>query len=235
MKKVVLFVFCIAISHHVFSQEFGVNTVGIITIGPNSSSLNVYGLELNPSVEYSITGNAITYSEVPLDINGNPTIAKSYSYDNPLYNYEGEIIIYYQDDELNGLDEGTLLLGIQDDFDVWGSYPSTVDTGANTVLYDFTSPINFKGVTASNDVPLSIDNLQDGLFEISLYPNPVSSKLFVKSEANLELELFDLLGKSILKTNSENIDLSHLQNTMYILNVTEIDSGKRSTYKIIKN
>jgi len=233
MKKLLLLIFCIILSQQLISQELTVSSTATVKIH-SGASLNIRGLELKPSADYSISDNAITYSGTPQNINGNPTIARVYSSTNPLSNYAGDIIIHYQDSELNGLDEGTLLLGVQNDSDVWGSYPATVDEGANTVLYNFTSAINFKGVTASNDIPLSIEDLNGNLIKIAMYPNPVTSKLFIKSDIALRFELFDLLGKSVLKTNNPTIDLTGLNSALYILKATDIESGKSNSYKIIK-
>ena len=132
------------------------------------------------------------------------------------------------------LTESGLLLGVQDAADAWDSYPSTVNEIANTVTSTFATPLNFKGITASSDIPLGIENLHNDLIEISIYPNPVASKLFIRSDEVLEKELFNILGKSILKTSANEIDLSNFQSALYILKVTDQATSKSNTYKIIK-
>ena len=234
MKKGLLFIFCITLSQHILSQELNVHTTASVNIS-SGASLNVSGLELTPSADYIITDNTITYSGTTTMVNGNPSIARRYFSANSLSGYVGAITVHYQDGEIgSGLDEAALTLGVQDDGGVWSSHLSSVDISANTVAANFSSSINFKGVTASNDIPLSIENLHNDLIEISIYPNPVTSKLFIKSDIELNFELFDLLGKSVFKTNNPTIDLTPLNSALYILKVTDQATSKSNTYKIIK-
>lgn len=67
--------------------------------------------------------------------------------------------------------------------------------------------------------------------EISIYPNPVQGKLFIKSATDnkiLGAEIYDVLGRKIksnvlnLKSNEmQSIDVSDLKEGMYILNLNE--------------
>lgn len=233
MKKALLFIFCIILSQQLTSQELTVGASASLTINQNVS-LNVRGLEITPSSVFAISNNTITYSGTPLDINGAASIARSYSISNPFLNYVGEIVVHYEDSELGGLTEAGLLLSVENDSNVWGSYTPTIDTNLNTVGFDFVSPISFLSVTATNDVPLSVEDLNGNLTGVSVYPNPTNSRLTIKSNTDVTTELFDVLGKSILKSSNETIDVLNLENAIYILKVTETETGKTKTFRVIK-
>ncbi len=109
MKKSLLFFFSLILTQHLMSQELAVSATATVSIS-SSSSLNMGGLEMAPSAVYSIVDNAITHSGTPLSINGNPAIERVYSSINALNNYVGEITIHYEQGELNGLDEGALII-----------------------------------------------------------------------------------------------------------------------------
>ena len=79
-------------------------------------------------------------------------------------------------------------------------------------------------------------------FELSkfkLYPNPVSSKLFIELPVTIQsadVEIFDYLGRNILKTVVSNVDnsvdVSSLSKGNYIIKLNVID-GKASKILII--
>ena len=231
MKKTLIFFFAVILIQLGYGQELTVHPTATLKIH-RGASLNIRGLELSPTVDYTVATTAITYSGTPLNINGNPTIARLYSSTNPMNNYVGVITIHYQDGELNGLIEPDLRLGLQDISDVWGSYLSAVDEAANTVSNNFSVAVNFKGVTASTGIVLSIDT--ENIIEFTMYPNPVSSRLFVESKNDVQLELFDVLGKSILKSSSHFMDVENLNAAIYLLKITEIASGNSKTIRIVK-
>jgi len=71
------------------------------------------------------------------------------------------------------------------------------------------------------------------LLDISIYPNPSSHYVYVNSDIELEVIVFDLLGKELIRENiSGRLDISSLEKGTYILNLT--DGINTSTHKIIK-
>lgn len=68
----------------------------------------------------------------------------------------------------------------------------------------------------------------------SIFPNPTSGKVTIKSEVKIELiEIIDSSGKTILKTNKPTFDLTEFTNGIYYIN---IHSNQNSILKkIIKN
>ena len=74
--------------------------------------------------------------------------------------------------------------------------------------------------------------------QISLYPNPVNNGILnIISPSNelKEISVFDVSGRMILKTKTENnsIDVSQLKTGLYLLNISI--NGSKKTSKIIIN
>ena len=79
---------------------------------------------------------------------------------------------------------------------------------------------------------MSSDGLQN--FEIKLNPNPTSNYIYTNSNLRLEAEVFDILGKLVMKEYFiTKLDISSLEKGAYILNLT--DGINSSTHKIIKD
>jgi len=66
----------------------------------------------------------------------------------------------------------------------------------------------------------------------SIYPNPAKPSIFVNGSDIQQVEIFSLAGKSILKTNEQNINLSSLEQGSYLVQI----STSKGTFikKIIK-
>lgn len=82
---------------------------------------------------------------------------------------------------------------------------------------------------------LSTNDFTDSDFKI--YPNPVSKNYFnIKTNQSLKVEIFDILGKSILKTqvdsNNSKIDINRLTKGIYLVKLIS-DKGS-VTKKLIK-
>ena len=79
---------------------------------------------------------------------------------------------------------------------------------------------------------LSVDNFQTD--EIVIYPNPIEGNyLNIKSNSNLEITLYSILGKRILTTKKKKINVSQLRKGIYLLKI-ESNTGA-VTKKIIRN
>lgn len=81
----------------------------------------------------------------------------------------------------------------------------------------------------------SIASVDENIFDsVFVYPNPSNGLLYFKSDNNIDVKVFDILGKEVLsKTNLINdtvIDLSNFNNGVYFLNIND---GKSSGVKKI--
>ena len=76
------------------------------------------------------------------------------------------------------------------------------------------------GVSKLSFITTGIEDIKETTKHFTLYPNPVKDRLIVNNLMSLaEVTVFDLTGKTILKTQTEsgNIDVSNLSNGIYIL------------------
>lgn len=86
-------------------------------------------------------------------------------------------------------------------------------------------------------ITLGIDDLESLNNNISIYPNPASQTIFVRSGAEpvKEISLYSLLGRQVLKDlNSDKLDVSKLSKGIYLLQVTTY-SSKTLKRKIVIN
>lgn len=231
MTKITLLTFFIGLT--AFAQQISVASPAKIIIG-SGATLNAFGLEITPNADYEITNNIISLSTTQVEVSGSKeSILRVYQMATTLTSYSGSLILNYEDADVLGAPEADLNFEI-DGSTGWMEYASTVDDGLNTITLD-AALVNedIDRVTASSlGVPLPIEDFELG--ELSIYPNPTTSELRIKSALNLQTQLFNALGQKIEESNSKLIDMSQLSEGMYLLKLTDKDSNKSNTYQIIK-
>jgi len=87
-----------------------------------------------------------------------------------------------------------------------------------------------------NSATLSIDNIENNLQEVYLFPNPINDVFKVKSPQKIEkIEAYNVLGKhyNLQFTNSNTVDGSSLSKGIYFLKIYQ-ENNIISTKKIIK-
>ncbi|SEV81185.1 BspA family leucine-rich repeat surface protein [Kaistella antarctica] len=82
---------------------------------------------------------------------------------------------------------------------------------------------------------LKVENLSGNKNTISLYPNPATEVVFIKSEQKTKnVQVFDTTGKVVLNVaGSTKINVQNVASGIYIIKVTMMD-GSQSTHKLIK-
>jgi surface protein len=97
----------------------------------------------------------------------------------------------------------------------------------NSPLTESNKPVWGTCPTASVDDQNQLD--------ISIYPNPTSDIVYIDGNyTQLKVIIYNVLGKEILnKSITNSIDISHLDNGVYILQLS--DGVKLTTQRIIKN
>lgn len=83
----------------------------------------------------------------------------------------------------------------------------------------------------------ALGTTQFSTFKFSVYPNPTSDQLNLSAARTIsKVELFNILGQRVLSNtvnaNQKQLDLSNLQNGLYLMEVT-IDNAKQA-FKIVK-
>ena len=216
-----------------FSQTLSIESGSFISINPNTS-ITVDGLELSPSVVYTLAGpNSITRSSIPIEVGNNSSIERVYELTAELPNYSGILSFSYLDAELNGIDKNNLVLEVLDANGVWTNVTPSHDLDNNILSYDFTQPVGFKKVTASDiSAPLTIksETLND---LVRVYPNPTMDKLFIVSNSLQRSTLFNSAGQKILESTASELDVMNLPSGIYLLNLQNTQN-QISTFKIIK-
>lgn len=234
MKKRILTLLGLFVSPLLFSQILTVNTGSFVSISPGSS-ITLDGLEIAPSDTYVISGdNAISRASTPISSGSNSSVSRVYSSTDLLTGFTGTLNFSYLEGELNGIEEADLVLELQSDDDSWTSYNGTVDETNNTVNYTFNDLVSFKAVTASAaGATLTIEDLSPAASRIYVYPNPTANRIYINAESITKAELFDLMGRKVMETNQDQIDLSNISIGSYILQVTTQNNATES-FKIIK-
>ncbi|MCO6175412.1 T9SS type A sorting domain-containing protein, partial [Flavobacterium sp. NRK F10] len=124
------------------------------------------------------------------------------------------------------------------------SYPNGVTIQADGKIVVADSGNNaIKRITeasASNRVPVNVDvtTLSTSNFDVNsfkIYPNPSTGIFTINTKEEVQIEVFDLVGKMIKKENIHigvnSIDVTNYANGVYLLKVN--NSGKVNSYRII--
>ena len=201
----------------------------------SGSSVTLGGLEIAPSDTYVISGdNAVSRSASAITAGDNSSVSRVYSTTALLSGFTGTLSFSYLEGELNGIAEGDLVLELQASDDSWTSYPGTVDEANNTVSYTFNDAVSFKAVTASAvGATLSVEDLIPAASGICVYPNPTANRIYIQADSIKKAVLFDFMGRKVMETNQDQLDLGSLNNGSFILQVTTEKNSKQS-FKIIK-
>ena len=79
--------------------------------------------------------------------------------------------------------------------------------------------------------PLSVEDISS--LGIVVYPNPTQNVLTIETRLQIEVEVYDMMGKLIIKEeDTKRLDLSNLPNGLYNLSI--IYEEKRYSKQIIK-
>ena len=233
MKKRLLLLYGLFVSPFLFSQILTINTGSSVSIA-SGSSITLGGLEFAPADTYIITGaNDVSRSATAVTSGSNTSVSRVYSTTALLSDFTGTLTFSYLEGELNGIAEGNLVLELQADDDSWTSYIGTRDETNNTVSYTFTDLVSFKAVTASAaGATLTVEDLSPDPSSIYVYPNPTANRIYIQADNIKKVALFDLMGRKVMETTQDQLDLGNLNIGSFILKVTT--NNKSKSFKILK-
>ena len=234
MKKHLLTLFGLLTCPFLFSQILTVNSGSSVSIA-SGSSVTLGGLEIAPSDTYVISGdNAVSRSASAITAGDNSSLSRVYNTTALLTDFTGTLTFSYLDGELNNIAEGDLVLELQASDGTWTSYTGTRDETNNTVSYTFNDAVSFKAVTASAaGATLTIEDLIPAASGIYVYPNPTANRIYIQANNIIKVSLFDFMGRKVMETSQDQLDLGNLNNGSFILQVTTETNNTRS-FKIIK-
>ena len=222
----------------IFAQEnisaLTVGSSGSITV-KSEANINLAGLVLSPSSDLVISETNLTRSSTAIVSQyDESSVSRVYSSTNLISNFVGSITFNYDDDELNNLIESVLVLEVKNNDGSWTSYYGVVDPSNNNVTVNFNTPISFNSITASQaGKTLTIENVNsvDGIL---IYPNPTANQIFIQYDNDFNVQIFDVVGKKVLSTSKQTINMNSFKSGTYILKLTN-EQNESHSFKIIKN
>jgi len=206
-----------------------VGSSGALTIN-SGGTLNVSGLELSPSSEYTINETQVSKELTAVSLNGTPAMEKVYSLDADIENFLGTISYNYVDSEMNGLSHDASMYVYDTTSSEWTEYLDT-DSADYTVTSVFDPPIQINQVTVGAPNSLAVEDII--AMGIRIYPNPSSSVINIDYHEDLQLTLFNVLGQQVMSSNSKSINISNLDQGTYILRAKD-SNNTINNFKIIK-
>ena len=229
--KKFLIVLIIAFVSNLNSQTtlLTVGASGAVTIN-NGGTLNVSGLELTPSTDFTIQDRQISKDLTAVLLDGTEAMEKVYSLDTDLEDFIGTITYNYAESEMNSLTHEASMYVYGSTSSAWSEYVDT-DSAEFKVTSTFTSPLQIKQVTVGALNSLSVEDAM--AMGIRIYPNPFSSVITVDYSEDLQLTLFNVLGQQVLSSSSKTINISNLDQGTYILSAKD-SNNNINNFKIIK-
>lgn len=206
-----------------------VGSSGALTIN-SGGTLNVSGLELNPSTDYTINETQVSKELTAVSLNGTPAMGKVYSIDADIENFLGTITFNYEESEMNEITHDASMYVFDTASSTWAEYLDS-DSAEFKVTSTFESPLQINMVTVGAPNSLSVESEIANV--IRIYPNPSSSILNVEYSEDLQLSLFNLLGQLVMSSNSKSINISNLDQGTYILSAKD-SNNNINNFKIIK-
>jgi len=134
MKKIIFPLLLTAICTNCFSQSSLYVSTGANFYITSGTYVYIDGLQVKPTANYNITGeNRVTRDAIATPPPATTYIQRVYHLLQTLPTYSGDITIYYQDSELNGLNENTLNLNVYNG-STWNAYTATARDAANNFV-----------------------------------------------------------------------------------------------------
>lgn len=108
-------------------------------------------------------------------------------------------------------------------------------SNVNVVKNINSNAVGCESVAVVNTACTALSTSDFDLNEISLYPNPTNSvfNLEIPNEVVKQVEIFDLSGKKLLKSNQHQIDVSSFATGIYMVQILT-ESGKTGVSKLVK-
>ena len=213
-----------------YGQTFSLGPESSLFIETNSS-VSFDGLELAPNSAHLIAGpNTIDRSSAPVVVGDNASISRVYEISNTISSFQGVVTFLYKDNELNDIEESSLMLEFLTSEGTWTNVGPIIDDINNSLSYNLT---DFTAITASDaSATLTVIPLQQDQ-KISVYPNPTSGHLHIVSSEPQYARLFSTTGQKILESNTTLLHLDTLPSGVYVLHLQ--NSKKQiSTFKILR-
>ena len=97
---------------------------------------------------------------------------------------------------------------------------AVVKDGCLILVLSKAGQTGFQGVVPKDDVLTSLDDPED-FSGVEIFPNPTSSKIFLKGIVREEWSLYNLMGEKVSQGQGAEIDMVNLPNGTYFLHVND--------------
>ncbi len=112
------------------------------------------------------------------------------------------------------------------DYSVGENAISTISNASNCVTQGFLQP---KLIISTGIIEVSKNN------EISVFPNPTTDYVLIKSTEQVSWIIYDEMGKTVLLGDYNKIETSQFTLGVYYLEISSKVSGYKHTINLIKN
>ena len=188
MKKIILSVVISAISVSSFSQSSLYISSGASVVVSSGTALTVDSFSLKPTANYTITGlNSVTRDAVTVPASPTTYIKRVYHFLSNLPAFTGDITLYYQDAELNGLNENLLNLNLYNGSS-WTLYPASARDNVN----NFVSTTGLTNVVFNQATLAEVTLLPVTLTNVKAYEKNKGVQVEWRSEQELNIESYEV-------------------------------------------
>ncbi len=210
------------------------------------AAISLDSLVLQPSANFLLTANSINKSRTVTHVATGNYISRVYSFSTPVTNYNGNIAIFYKEDELNGLDKNTLVLEAYNNSN-WQTFTNPVTRSS---MLNFVNTIGITNIgldeltlASSNSVlPLkwiSVEVTRENNVTLIKWitANEVSSRYYQVQKSD-DATIWTNVGNLIAATNHTALndylltDASFLNGTAYY-RIVQMDANGKLNYSSI--
>ena len=187
---------------------------------------------------YSQTVNLVINNIIPIDFNLHKTVNTALTVPN------GKIWVIQSASGGGGSIISVLPIGFSSYAPTYSIPSSSVPTylTAGTKLYINNSPVSsvlyyileFNSPSTQTGT-LALNEIKDIENKIELFPNPTNSKITLNSEKDYKIEIYNMQGQIVMKSNGNTIDLSSLSKSVYVLKAYDTYEKTTLSYKVVKN
>ena len=188
IKKIISLIFFTTLSFFGFSQSSLYISAGANVLVSGGTTLSVDSFSLKPVAAYTITGaNTITRDTLTVPASPTTYIKRVYHFLSNLPAFTGDITFYYQDAELNGLNENLLNLNLYNGSS-WTLYaPSARDNVNNFVTTTGLTNVVFNQATFAQVTLLPIT-----LINVRAYRKNTGVQVEWRSEQEVNIDSYDV-------------------------------------------
>lgn len=197
----------------------GRNYSGELGIGSTATTTtNSYQCDI-ASLENDLTVTVTTENDIAPEINQTAGTLQLIATVSPAESSQEVVWTIENGQALATIDDNGLVTAIAD-----GTVTARATSTENTDFYG--------EITITINQNLSVGSVAESLYKV--YPNPTSGLATIKAaEPIKEILIFNMVGQQILKSNVSEINISDMENGIYLIQI-QFKNGKTASQKLVK-